>query len=430
MSLGRELVMELPNSADLLVSEASFCGRPAEHIDQRLGFTGAVLSLLISMIGAGVVAFPFAFRLGGLSVSVTLLFVMVMFAHEAYLCVLRCCKITGISSYDHMISTLPPHWKRASNASLFFLLILACTSYVIVARDTSKVVIEEFCGKSRAEAVPHFVLSAAVVIVNIPLGCVRTLRGLSIVTTACFAGLLIITFLLVWQAIEQRLEAQPESKVVQSTDFIKLVCSLPIYATSNFGHMNFPRIYAELRPDLKPNAASVSLVACGISALIYGSIGAAGYCAFGGSVQSDIILEFSAFRQNTVINVVQAILLAFVVAKMPLLIFPLRAQVLSLVSPKQTLETLTWGYNIGLTVALCGVIFLFAVISPDLGLVMDILGALCCVPLTFIVPARLAIQNRQMADRRSLAWRSYGLGGIGVLISWLSLYAVFLERLG
>eukprot|EP00927_Polykrikos_kofoidii_P079940 TRINITY_DN76793_c0_g1_i1.p1 TRINITY_DN76793_c0_g1~~TRINITY_DN76793_c0_g1_i1.p1 ORF type:complete len:476 (+),score=42.26 TRINITY_DN76793_c0_g1_i1:151-1428(+) len=420
--------MDPAGSERLLEADGASHDFAQAHISEGLSFGRAVLSLAISMIGTGIVAFPFAFALCGVSGAFVFVLIMAIFAHEAYLSLLRCCEATGISSYDGMISTLPAYWRYAANASLCLLLILASTSYVVIGANTSRVVLGAVAGKSMAAAVPNFVFFGVVIIVNIPLGCSRSMSGLSGVTNFNFVALVLLTIILSWQSIQQRLDAPPESETVQVTNFMKIVCSLPIYGTANFGHMNYPSIYAELRRESKPNAAYVSLAACFLASLVYCSLGLTGYLAFGGDAQSDVVAQLAMVRETTAVHFAQAMVIAIVTTKTPLLVFPLRVQVLSVISPKQTVQDLSWSHNISLTVASLSVIFFFALLLPDLGSIMDILGALCCVPLTFVVPALLAFQHPGQGHRKTPVWRSVGLGLTGVLISMLALVGVYVTH--
>jgi len=387
----------------------------AVAISEDLGFWGAVGSLLVSMVGAGFVAFPYAFALCGDIVAPLGLLVITLFAHEAYCSLYLCSKATGFSSYDGLLSTLPTVWGRCANVSLLLLLILTATAYVLIAADNLKIVASSYFEATEAA------LFAIILTMIYPLCLTRSLGGLTLVINFGFVCVLAVSLIVIWQSVSLRAEVMVVAPTVHATSVSSTLTSLPIIATSVFGHMNFPRIYAELCPDVKPRAAEVSVVACSLAFLLYLTVGIAGYAAFGSGALADVIAQLSTRVEGGAMTVAQAFMFIFVICKTPLIIYPLRSQVLGIIKPSESLDNIGAALNAGLAASLLLTIYATALLIPDLGTVMDVLGALCAVPLTFIIPARLS----SSIGTSTPLWRSYTLGITGVLISILSLTALF-----
>jgi amino acid permease len=274
-----------------------------------------------------------------------------------------------------------------------------------------------------AHLLEHDWIRFAVLLIGMfPLCLTRTLSGLAAATSFCFGCIVVVAVIVVWMCTAQFADTQYKVAVTveRYTSLEGVLQGIPIFATSLFGHMNFPRLYAELRTEVKDQAEAVSFTALVLLCCLLLGFGLAGYMAFGVAVQDDIVEQLAMARgEGWGMATVQALMLIFVICKTPLIVFPMRAQVLATLRPGAVLSDLGVGENVLLTLALLMLVYVVACLLPNLSLVMTIVGALCVVPLTFIFPARL----QQMAEPVGIPWRSGMLGMVGALISGLSFYA-------
>lgn len=392
----------------------------AAIVAPELSFWGAVGSLLVSMVGGGIVAFPYAFALCGYIGGSVLLLLITVCAHEAYCALSACCSVTGHASYDGLLTELPPVWGRFSTASLALLLVLASVLYILVAADQCRVLLQPSLDSMHVE-VGNSIFYAGVLTALFPLCLTRSLGGLASVTTCCFGCIMMAGIMVVGMSAEKLALEAPESPPTPVMPLTPTLCALPILATALFGHMNFPRICAELGVQGHQRAPAVSRWACALVATLYAVIGLAGYAALGGEAPADIVAALAQSGLGAAATTTQVLILIFVILKTPFLVFPLRSLCLSMIAPQRgPLAALGAGENVILAAALLGCIFVAALVLPDLGVVMDILGAVCAVPLTFVVPARLSVS----LEKEKPIWRSACLGAAGVATSVLSLYAV------
>lgn len=391
------------------------------NVEETLSFWGAVGSLLVSMLGPGIVAYPFAISLCGYTLGPVVLIMFCTFAYESYCALLRCTKKLETASYDGLLSLLPSAWGHCANASLAVLLILACSMYILVAADTLSAISANLPGASLLAV--NWIRFAVLVVALFPLCLTRTLSGLASVTSFCFACIAVVAVLVVWLCTQQwEGEAAHDAVVVKATSPELVLRAIPIFSTSLFGHMNFPRLYAEMKTEVKPQAEAVARTSVVILCCLLLVFGLAGYAVFGQSVQGDILTQLALAQGETwSMGAAQALMLLFVILKTPLMVFPMRALVLAAARPGQTLSDLSAVSNVLLTVSLLVCVYAAACLLPNLNIVMTLLGALCCVPLTFIFPARLL----HMAEPDKGPWRSGLLGFVGVAISGMGFYVFF-----
>jgi len=254
-------------------------------------------------------------------------------------------------------------------------------------------------------------------------------------STYCSCSILVTVALIIWEAcnIFKAGAPSPENVVVASTDSVSLLLGLPILGCAMFGHMNISQIYAELRPDVKPNASKMVAVACIGTIALYASVGAAGYAAFGSSAMSDVVAQMAKQQGQTgSVSLMQALLASFIVLKTPLLIMPMRSISLSIFRDCVALRSKardveqsspvpqTFFHHAILTFMLLACVYIVALAFPDLGTLLQILGAVVVVPLCFIVPARLAWS----AETPRPSVLCVCLGFTGLAISVLSVLVV------
>mmetsp|Transcript_117373 Transcript_117373/g.374057 ORF Transcript_117373/g.374057 Transcript_117373/m.374057 type:complete len:445 (+) Transcript_117373:19-1353(+) len=399
-------------------------GEKWHGIEQRLGTAGAIQTLVVSMLGTGIVAFPYGFALCGYIVGPLALVFMGYLAHLSYISLVRCTAATHSASYGGLLEEIPGAWKGYTDVALWLLLVLVLTAYVLIAGD----IIRSVAGSMSADVqdlpmLQNPVLFAIILVTVFPLSLFKSLAGLSVISTYCSCAILVVVGLIVWEAYAAYV-ADPPSEELAVTAGAKagsVMLAVPIFACAMFGHMNISQVYAELKPELKARAPFISAAACLIVAALYLLIGAVGYAAFGRGAATDVVTQIAARGgESGSVLAIQALLGSFIVLKMPLAVLPLRNLSLELMMPGKDPASVSGCVNAGLTATLLGAVYLAVMLIPDLGKVLELLGAICVVPLTFVVPARLAWTLE--VPRPTL--RCVLLAGTGVVASVLSVAVV------
>ncbi|CAK0789747.1 unnamed protein product [Prorocentrum cordatum] len=155
--------------------------------------------------------------------------------------------------------------------------------------------------------------------------------------------------------------------------------------------------------------------------VLYLAVGVVGYMAFGKNTEADVVSQIAAVRgQSRVVTSIQALLASFIVLKTPLIILPLRTLTLAILCLDINSGDLSAGKNAALTLALLVCVYCMALALPDLGKLLELLGAVCVMPLCFVVPARLSWAVEE--PRRTVSCLVMGLAGL--LVSALSLVSM------
>lgn len=365
-------------------------------IEERLGFWGGVVSLLVSMVGTGIAAFPYAFSLCGYVVGPTIfIIVCVLPAYISYVMLVNCTKKMEVASYGEMIKRVSIAWAYYANLSLWVLFILVVAAYVIISADIVSGIAPHLLGQGSflTMALKDEVLFAFILLLQFPICLFKSFKGLSFITTYCSCILFVIVMLIIYKSYDIYINNPPLKSEVATASFElqNVFLAVPMLACAMFGHMNISQIYAELQPQVKTHASRLVLVACGAAAAIYVTIGMVGFAAFGKETQSDIVKQISTRSgEDVVVISIQALLANFIVFKTPLMIVPLRTLSIQMLAPTANpMELAAWKHT-GLTFGLLVCTYIACMTLPQLGTVLAVLGAVCIIPITFVVPARMS----------------------------------------
>jgi len=392
-------------------------------LEERLSFVQGAISLAVSMIGTGIVSFPYGFALCGYVLGPMALIFLCVLAHVSYVSLIRCTAKMQVASYGGLLLSVPKAWSHYTNISLWLLLVLATAAYVLITADIIRSVL-----LGNASEVPLAlrdpVVFAVILLAVYPLCLLKSMHGLSVISAYCSFAIIAVVCLIVGESLRIWTSSPPpeSSAATASTEPRSVLLAMPILGCAMFGHMNVSQVYAELRPSVKPKASLVALTACLGSAALYMVVGAVGYAAFGRSAEPDVVAQLAARGgEGGAVAAIQGLLASFIALKTPLLILPLRSLSLEVAAPEVSPAELAAPRHALLTLSLLACVYLAAVALPDLGRLLAVLGAVCVVPLCFVVPARLSWASEVPRP----AARCLALAAAGGLISAFSLAAVF-----
>mmetsp|Transcript_70481 Transcript_70481/g.139852 ORF Transcript_70481/g.139852 Transcript_70481/m.139852 type:complete len:413 (-) Transcript_70481:53-1291(-) len=361
-------------------------------VEERLTVLGATASLTVTMLGTGIVAFPSGFALCGYLIAPIAVVFLAALAHVSYVSLMRCTASERVASYGSLVQRLPGAWSHYTNAALCLLLILALTAYVLIAADIIRSIVWKGSDTYPLVLQDH-VLFAVILLFILPLCLSRTLHGLTLISTYCSFAILGVVGIIVWRCfwliVHEPLP--PGTYPTHHAHIRPVVLAVPIFGCAMFGHMNASQVYAELRPAAKAHAQLVSLAACAGTMVLYVIVGGVGYAAFGSAALPDVVAQIAMRCGETGdVAIMHGLLASFIVLKTPLLVLPLRSLALPLFCRALEPGKLAWQPNLLITSSLLGCVYFVAVALPNLDGTLEISGALCVMPLCFIVPARLS----------------------------------------
>ncbi|KAJ4895975.1 Transmembrane amino acid transporter family protein [Raphanus sativus] len=178
--------------------------------------------------------------------------------------------------------------------------------------------------------------------------------------------------------------------------FWNLFTASPVIVTAFTFHFNVHPIGFELKDPLHViPATKISVILC---AAIYFATGLFGYLLFGDATMSDILVNFDQSSGSSIGSLFNDIVrLSYALHLMlvfPLMNFSLRANLDELMFPtmKLSLAKDTKRF-IGLTLALLICCFLSAIAVPDIWYFFQFLGSTTTVSIAFIFPAAIVLRN-------------------------------------
>ena len=161
-------------------------------------------------------------------------------------------------------------------------------------------------------------------------------------------------------------------------------------STAFMCHTNAVRAYDELGP--KHRHASVARKAFGLAGLLYGVVMLAGYVTFGGACEGLVLANYDANDPRA--RVAWIATLVSLLSSYPLLFTGFRDAMCSLLGVATPGKFLPFA---GLSLSLLAVPVLLAIVVPDVGFVVSLMGASLGAALILVVPS--LIGRRVLADK-------------------------------
>jgi amino acid permease len=358
-------------------------------LEQNLGFWGAVSSLALSMIGTGVCAFPYGFAKCGYIAGPLSLLVIATLASLSFMAIATCTQKAEVGSWADLVhKSLSPAWSIYANCSLFVMLVLAVSAYILIAFNIFHTVAH--VNGIESIFLQKEVCCALLLAFMMPLVLGRSLTGLAKLSVFCTFCLSVVVAGILFESSKKLANDPPVLDNVPTAAISNPLPAVPIFACAAFGHMNMPQTYAELQPKLKPKVRQIVLTAVGVSMMLYTAIGLIGYSAYGKAVKDDVVMDIGMYEDKTeaVVATIQVLLAFFIILKTPMLILPTRGVVMTLLG-KNASEAST-SLHVAVTFGILCSSYLGVMACPSLSDSLSIMGAIVVMPLCFIFPARLA----------------------------------------
>ena len=203
--------------------------------------------------------------------------------------------------------------------------------------------------------------------------------------------------------------------------------------TAFTAHTNAVRFYNELEDRSPARFGRVVGGAFALSTLVYGLAMSAGYATFG-AASSGLILNNYHESADGLASFGRVATCVSVIGSHPLLFTSLRDAVLGALRPRFPVlaEGGAFAPWAALSVGLLAAATALAILTPDVGFVVSLSGALLCSLLVYSVPSYLNVQRIQKAGAATEATRrelaiSKGLVGFGCVMAVAGTVVTFLE---
>ena len=293
----------------------------------------AIFNTTNTIIGGGVLALPFAFANAGLVVGVVLV-------------VLIAC-LSWLTS--HYLATLTKHCLRSSGRSyrsvaqvafgtpgafavdLCFIVFLfgGCVGYVVIMGDILTPYFEQLAGWSPKAENRWLVEAVVTFCFAYPLSLLKKIDMLKYTSLAALLCICYLVIVIVVESISIIADNFEQDNVLLASASLNLFQAFPVITFAFTFHMQQFAIQNEMKQPGRIRLVVASAIA--FSMVCYLFVGIFGYLAFFESAASNILLSFD---DNPAIIVGKIALVFVIMFSFPVLHFPLRQAVMSLLFPQ------------------------------------------------------------------------------------------------
>ncbi|RID47249.1 hypothetical protein BRARA_I03863 [Brassica rapa] len=382
-----------------------------EPSSEKHGTTsGVVFNVSTSIIGAGIMSMPAAFKVLGV-IPALLIITVVAWLSTVSVGFLMKSTLSGESTT--YAGVMKESFGKLGSVAVQVVIMVSTFGGIVVF---SIIIGDVLCGSDNGGSVHLGVLQEwfgshwwntrifALLFTNIfillPLVLCRRVERLAFSSAVSF--LLAVFFVVISSvlAISALMKGQTKSPrlfpdLTNGGSFWNLFTASPVIVTAFTFHFNVHPIGFELKDPLHMiPATKISVILC---AAIYFATGLFGYLLFGDATMSDILVNFDESSGSSIGSLLNDIVrLSYALHLMlvfPLLNFSLRANLDELMFPTRKPLAEDTNRFIGLTLALLICCFLSAIAVPNIWYFFQFMGSTTTVSIAFIFPAAIVLRN-------------------------------------
>ncbi|XP_060781136.1 probable sodium-coupled neutral amino acid transporter 6 isoform X2 [Neoarius graeffei] len=405
-------------------------------------FTFSVFNLMNAIMGSGILGLAYAMaNTGVLGFSILLLLVSSLAAYSIHL-LLTLCDQTGVTSYEGLGErAFSKAGKVLVACTILIQNIGAMTSYMFILKielppTISGFLRDEHSGVWYENGMVLLILVTVCVVLPLALlpkiGFLGYSSGLSFFFMLFFAVVVVVKK---W-SIPCPLPNNSTLTLISNSSvsdcsarlFIfssKSAYAIPTMAFSFLCHTAVLPIYCELQRPTKRRMQNVANVSISLSFLVYLVSALFGYLTFYGRVDSELLRGYDvSLPHDVLVMLVRLAILLAVLLTLPLIHFPARKAVLTLIRGE---THFSWLSHCVSTFVLLLITELLAIYVPDIMNVFGVVGSTTSTCLLFVYPGLfyLRVSNDHIRSYSSIG--AIALVVFGVFVGLLSLCVVIIS---
>ncbi|XP_068595062.1 putative sodium-coupled neutral amino acid transporter 8 [Brachionichthys hirsutus] len=415
---------------ELARESISLIGRSASHNDPpRLGSLGAVLILLKSALGAGLLNFPWAFhKAGGVTTALSLELASLVFLISGLVILAYASSVSGQTTYQDVVREVCGRAVgKLCEVCFCFNVFMICVAFLVVVQDQLEKlcisVYETVTGSIEEEMPYHWYTDQRCALFIICLFIILPLsisKEIGIQKYTSVLGTLAATYLCV--AVIVKYYLMDKDAVVITPEHSQGGSSwasvFSVVPTICFGfqcHEACIAIYSSMENQKLSHWMLISVVSMFFCLLIYTLTGVYGFMTFGQEVDSDILISYPG---NDVVMIISRLLFGVsIITLYPILLLLGRSVILNLIlrvrRNHQGIVTRVFENRcrVVLTVIWIGVTLLVAMFVPDMAEVISVIGGICAF-FIFIFPGLCLVftmQTESVSPRLKLMLTVWGV---------------------
>ncbi|KAG5951823.1 hypothetical protein E4U53_002174 [Claviceps sorghi] len=383
-------------------------GEYSDQLEQEMrrpksGLKSAFMNMANSIIGAGIIGQPYAIRQAGLVAGILLLVGLTIVVDWTIRLIVINSKLSGTSSFQGtvqacfgrpgLIAISFAQWIFAFGGMVAFGVIVGDTiPHVLLAiwPDLASVPVVGLLSDRRV-AIAVFIMG-----VSYPLTLYRDIAKLAKASTLALISMLIIVATVMIQGLFVPSEARGSFSTPLLTVNGGIFQAIGVISFAFVCHHNSLLIYGSLRTPTIDNFSRVTHYSTGISMLACLAMAVAGFLTFGDKTLGNVLNNFPS--DNSMVNVARLCFGLNMLTTLPLEAFVCREVMLTYWYPNEGFHL---GRHVVLSTGLVVCATAMSLLTCDLGIVFELVGATSAVAMAYILPPMCYIK---LTTR---SWRTY-----------------------
>uniref|UniRef100_A0A7S4IB43 Amino acid transporter transmembrane domain-containing protein n=1 Tax=Vannella robusta TaxID=1487602 RepID=A0A7S4IB43_9EUKA len=382
-----------------------------------LGTIGAIFNVISSVLGGGILSFPYAFAAAGILNGIFSTLILSVFAYAALIIIILTYETFAKEKADSYQSVVRAVFGRGME--LFMILSIAlysfgsCIAFLVIIGDQFVPIIQEFLGYDAWYASRWFIISTTTLVIVLPLCLMKEINRLkysSFLATAMvyYFALMVIYFALMGTVDDTGAQTEPliDNTVPIASEWnwkfsLQYFQSIPIICFAFQCHLSIIPIYKAMKDASPKRAAGISCIALINCTALYVLVGLFGYLTFFCLTQSDVLLNYD--ESNVAVIICRAGMGLVSCFAYPILNFVARlaindfilwfAPVFSISIENEKIEQCNIRfYAITLIVTISAAAM--AIFVPTINAVVSLLGSIFAVCFIFVFPGLFLIKLR------------------------------------
>lgn len=388
----------------------------------KSGMQSAFMNMANSIIGAGIIGQPYAFRQAGLAMGILLLVALTVTVDWTIRLIVINSKLSGAGSFqatmEHcfgktgLIAISVAQWVFAFGGMIAFCIIVGDTIPSVMMAVFPSLPSTPFLWllTNRRAVIIIFILG-----ISYPLSLYRDIAKLAKASTLALISMLIIIITVITQGA--RLDSEYKGSIKGSL-FVQsgIFQAIGVISFAFVCHHNSLLIYGSLKKPTMDRFARVTHYSTSISMLACLIMALAGFLTFGDKTQGNVLNNFPT--DNVMVNIAR-----FCFGLNMLTTFPLEAFVCREVMTNYWFPDEPWNPNRHLifTTSLTITAMTMSLLTCDLGAVFELFGATSACALAYILPPlcyiKLSTRSRKTIPAVGCAVFGFVVMGISLVLA-------------
>ncbi|XP_062133895.1 putative sodium-coupled neutral amino acid transporter 10 isoform X2 [Drosophila sulfurigaster albostrigata] len=352
--------------------------------------SGHVMTLANSIIGVGILAMPFCFQKCGIILSIVLLVLSNWITRICCHYLIKTSLLTRRKSFELLgLHAFGTSGKLLAELCIIGYLIGTCITYFVVVGDLGPQIVCKLFSLDIAEHdhLRTVVMIAITICCIVPLGMLRNVDSLSAVCTASI-GFYVCLMLKIVLESESHIVANDWTEKVLYWEPAGVLQCLPIFSMALSCQMQLFEVFDSINNQSLDKLNGIVRNATWICTLVYISVGFFGYVAYcQHTFSGNILINLSPSFGSDIIKIGFVLSIAF---SFPLVIFPCRASIYSLLYRKGHVENSSYIPERRFRfITLFIVVFSLcvALVIPSVELIIGLVGSTIGVAICIMFPA-------------------------------------------